>query len=126
MKFKDKEMQEKLEELNEQGLSYAGLVADLNIARTALLRMIAEEEPDDKVAWAKDVANIVSQISRAGEQLLRTAEKLRLVLTREELMSFTDRWVDSWRNAVVEVCGEDAFVQIVDRWRPVSQEFLAI
>lgn len=125
MRFKDKDLQAKLDQLNAEGLTFDGLVADLNIARTCLLRMIAETTPDDPTAFAKDVTAIVSQLSRAGDSLLRTAEKLRLVVTKERLESFKNEWVDSWRDSVVAETDQETFNRIVDRWREAATAFVA-
>ena len=124
MKFKDPELQQKLEQLNREGLTFDGLVQDLNIARTALLAMLTEQ-PTDKVAFAKDVTNIVSQLSRAGDQLLKTAEKLKLIVSKEQMEAFRDEWIKSFRDAVVEETDQGTFTRIVDRWVAESKEILA-
>lgn len=91
MKFNDPERQKRFEEMNAQGLSLQSLIASFNASKLMFLELLAEGPGDNPMQWTEKIVEMESKLDRAGDQLLRTAEKLNHVLTKEVLFKLGDR-----------------------------------
>lgn len=97
MQFRDPERQERFEKMNTEGLSLTSLIASFNASKLMFLELLAAgPQGDDPMKWTERVVAMEAQLSRAGDSLLKTSEKLNHVLNKESL-----HWLSQ---KLVEIC----------------------
>lgn len=102
MKFRDPERQARFEKLNSEGLTLESLIQNFNAARLMLSEVMAEGPGDNAMAWTEKMIAMEAQLSRAGDNLIKTSEKLNLMLNKDSALRLAEKLVEIATNILQE------------------------